>query len=480
MLTHVKELIAQNAEKLISCWPNAPLGIWSASLGRKRIDAITFAGIQSLRGKAEVLGKVDLIIVDECHLIGHQDTGTYRTLINELTSVNPHLRVIGLTATPWRLGHGMITDHPAIFSEIIEPTSIAELLADGYLAPLRSKRTDTALDVTGVTKRGGEYVESALQAVVDLYDKNLAIVRETVQRAKNYKHWLCFCTGVTHAENIAEIFRSNGIPTSSLSGDMPAGQRDAIIRDFKAGRLRCLTNTNVLTTGFDFPDIDALIMARPTASPVLYVQMAGRGMRLKTHTDHCLVLDFAGNIERHGPITAINGPRKSGTGDAPVKPCPICHELVSISQMKCPDCGHLFESEEKIKEPEPVSASNKDILFSEKKQIAVSDWEWGKQLSKKGSIKMLACQYFGDDGYSHILTEFFCVLHPGEGGQFGWRRLATMARQAGVDISGIAQDDLDGLIDAFKQAKCPDGIEYKEVPAKTGKRSFKEVTARFF
>jgi DNA repair protein RadD len=128
MLTHVKELIEQNAEKMRLHWPNAPLGIYSAGLGSKRLDAITFAGIQSVRNKSELIGHVDLVIIDECHLVSHKQEGGYRTLIDELTQINPTLRVIGLTASPYRLGHGLITDAPALFDGLIEPTSIEELI----------------------------------------------------------------------------------------------------------------------------------------------------------------------------------------------------------------------------------------------------------------------------------------------------------------------------------------------------------------
>ncbi len=156
MLTHVKELIEQNAEKMLQHWPNAPMGIYSASIGKRQLgEPITFAGIQSVRNKANLLGHVDLIIIDECHLVSHKDEGGYRGLIDQLTQINPHLRVIGLTATPYRLGHGLITDKPAIFDGLIEPVTIPGLIEQGYLATLRSKVTTAKLSVDGVHKRGG-------------------------------------------------------------------------------------------------------------------------------------------------------------------------------------------------------------------------------------------------------------------------------------------------------------------------------------
>jgi DNA repair protein RadD len=200
MLTHVKELIEQNAEKMRQHWPGAPMGIYSASIGRKDLgEPITFAGIQSVRSKARELGHIDLVIIDECHLVNHKDEGGYRKLLAELKAINPSLRVIGLTATPYRLGHGLITDKPAMFDDLLTPVSIEELVFKGYLSTLRSKITKAKLDVTGVKKRGGEFIESELQAAVDTDDKNQAVVREVVALAGERKAWLFFCAGVKHA-----------------------------------------------------------------------------------------------------------------------------------------------------------------------------------------------------------------------------------------------------------------------------------------
>ena len=205
MLTHVKELIAQNAEKMRQHWPNAPMGIYSAGLNRKDLgEPITFAGIQSVRTKASQIGHVDLIIIDEAHLVSHKDEGGYRTLLANLRAINGNLRIIGLTASPYRLGHGYITDKPAIFDALIEPVSIEELIHKGYLSTLRSKLTTTKLEVDGVKKRGGEYIEAELQAKVDTKDKNAKVVREIIALAGERKSWLVFCAGVNHAQHIKD------------------------------------------------------------------------------------------------------------------------------------------------------------------------------------------------------------------------------------------------------------------------------------
>jgi DNA repair protein RadD len=315
MLTHVMELIVQNAEKMRQHWPNAPLGIYSAGLRKKELEEpITFAGIQSVRSKAAKIGHTDIVIIDECHLVSHKDEGGYRTLLADLTAINPNMRIIGLTASPYRLGHGMITDKPAIFDALIEPTGIEELIYKGFLSTLRSKVTREKLDVSGVHKRGGEYIESELQAAVDTTDKNSKVVSEIIRMSEGRKSWLIFCAGVAHAHNVKDAFILQGIIAECVTGDTPSADRHRILTEFKAGKIQALTNANVLTTGFDAPGIDLIAMLRPTMSPGLYVQMAGRGMRIAPEKEDCLVLDFAGVIEQHGPQATAQKRRQSGRG----------------------------------------------------------------------------------------------------------------------------------------------------------------------
>lgn len=436
MLTHVKELIEQNAEKMRLHWPNAPMGIYSASIGKKQLgEPITFAGIQSVRNKARMIGHIDLVIIDECHLVNHKDEGGYRHLLAELTASNPALRVVGLTATPYRLGHGLIIDKPALFDDLIEPVSIEELVYKGYLAPLRSKVTKAKLDTSGVHKRGGEFIESELQAAVDTDDNNQRVVREVIELAGDRKAWLFFCTGVKHAEHVAEVLRQHGIAAECVTGATPKKEREQILADFKAGRLRALTNANVLTTGFDYPDIDLIAMLRPTMSPSLYVQMAGRGMRPKSHTDHCLVLDFAGVVATHGPITAVQPPRKAGSGDgaAPVKVCPQCREMCSLSASICPACGSPFPKPEKP----PLELRDDDIMGIALQEMPVTAWQWRVHVSRATGQPLLACTYYGALS-DRPITEYFPVLHDGYAGQMATRQLVSIANASGADLSGAA------------------------------------------
>ena len=455
MLTHVKELLAQNAEKLRAIWPGAPLGIFSASLRKRELgEPITFAGIQSVRNRPSEIGHIDLVIIDECHLVSHRDEGGYRSLLAALKEINPDLRVLGLTATPWRLGHGMITENGALFDELITGASIEELIHLGFLSTLRSKHPGTTLDTSGVKKRGGDFIDSELAKSVDTDDQNARVVAETIERASERRHWLVFCVGIEHAEHVSAEFERQGISSAVLSGKCSKLERERKISEFKAGKIRALCNVNVLTTGFDFPDIDCLVMLRPTLSPVLYVQMVGRGMRLKSHTDNCLVLDFSGLVQTHGPITAVQPPKKKGAakeGEAPVKVCPECNELLHTSALVC-ICGYEFPPPEK----KQASLHNDDIMGMEGTEMEISEWEWRKHTSNRTGKEMLKVSYYGCNLSDPVVDEYLTVKHEGRAGAFAMNRLKTLATASGA----VLASELEETAANMNKGEPPRLIEY--------------------
>ena len=459
MLTHVKELIEQNAEKLRQHWPKAPLGIYSAGMRQKHLgEPITFAGIQSISKKSDKVGHVDLVIIDECHLVNHKQAGQYRTFLEDLVRINPALRVIGLTATPFRLGHGYITDKPAMFSALLTPVSIEELVYKGFLAPLRSKHTKETLDVSGVRKRGGEFIESELQAAVDTAPKNTAVVDEVIEWAGDRKAWLFFCAGVKHAQGVANVLREKGIAAACVTGETPKKEREQILADFKSGALQALTNANVLTTGFDYPDIDLIAMLRPTMSPGLYMQMAGRGMRPKSHTDHCMVLDFAGVVATHGPITAVKPPNKKSDepGEAPVKTCPECDELVHISATECPSCGYKFQFNAKSE----LKLRHDDIMGEDGNKMNVTEWWWRKHISRASGKEMLAVSYYGGLSNPPII-EYFPVMHDGYAGQKALQSVFNLSNSSAARIN-LDETDLHVMSGMLNTGTPPKFIEYKK------------------
>lgn len=463
MASHVKEIVAQNADKLKQHWPNAPMGVYSAGLRQRRLgEPITFASIQSVHSRTREMGHIDLCLIDECHLIDTKAQGRYREMIGALLERNPNMRVIGLTATPWRLGHGRIDEgDDALFSDLIEPVTIEELVHKGHLAPLHSKHTDTELSTKGVHKRGGEYIESELERAVNTDALNRSITEEIIARAGDRKAWLLFAAGVSHAQSLADELNEHGIAAACVTGKTPKAERDRLIEQYKTGEIRALTNAQVLTTGFDYPDIDLIAMLRPTMSPVLYMQMAGRGLRPKSHTDHCLVLDFAANVSRHGPITGVAPPEPQGSddGEAPVKVCPDCDELVHLSVMQCPECGHEFESQQDDGSQE-LQLHNDDIMSLADSVIEVASWAWRPHTSRSSGKEMVKVTYYPADLSGKPITEYLPVLHGGIAGQKAIRQLMDIATEAGASLPTDSQS-MTALAEAMQQGTPPNEVHYK-------------------
>lgn len=272
VLTHVKELIAQNHAQLLRCWPGAPAGICSAGLRRREHDApILFAGIQSVFRHAAKIGWVDLVLVDEAHLIPKEGFGMYRALLKDLLSMNSKLKVIGLTATPFRTGEGSLdAGADRMFHGIAYSANLVELIRDGYLSPVTTKATAAEVSTAGVHRQGGEFVAKELEDAALSGDLVERACREIIARGADRKAWLVFCCGVRHAKAVAAQIDAAGVTVACIFGDTDQGERDEAIAAFKAGRLRCIVNVNVLTTGFDAPHVDLIALLRPTCSPGLY------------------------------------------------------------------------------------------------------------------------------------------------------------------------------------------------------------------
>ena len=481
VLSHVKELLVQDAEKITQVWHDAPVGIYSAGLGSKEINTITVAGIQSIWKKGAELGRVDLVIVDEAHLISNTDSGMYRTLLGELQEVNPKMRVIGLTATPYRLGQGMLTEgSEAIFTALLEAASIEELIKRGYLAKLTSTFTDMKLDVEGVKKVQGDYEKQELESRVNNLDNNTRIVDETIRRAENRRAWLIFCVSVSHAEAMRDEFIAHGINAATITGKTSSAERERIFSEFKAGKIRALTNVGVATTGFDYPDIDVIVMARPTLSPGLYMQMSGRGMRVKSpgHYKDCLVLDFAGNIERHGAITKIIPPRRTISRKKSERPelgemfkeCPQCRKVIMRRARICAHCGYQFSELSELN-------TTQDIMGSAELQYGASTPETTQKqpnitrITKKDGIAMLRVDFYSEDLLQGPKQLFLKLLHAEPDHSKAYRNLKSLLQGVMIPPSNEIYGPrvLHQLADTINaNYDPPSWIEYKQ----SGKYTF--------
>lgn len=349
-LAHVKELVSQSFKTLIRIWPDAPATIYSAGLKSKNLNgSIVFANIQSICKKAYQLQRVDLVIVDEVDLIPHDGEGMYRKLLEDLIVINPHVKVVGLTATPWRTSAGLITEGDgALFSDIAYEVELKTLLDGGWICPPVCKTMDTQIDTTGVKIQGGDFVPGALQKAADKTEITSAAVREIISLGRDRHSWLVFSSGVEHAEHIRDEFKSHGITCEAITGKTPPIDRDRWITDYQARRIKCLVNMSVLTVGFDAPATGLLAILRPTKSSRLWLQILGRGFRLSPDTGKTdfLVLDYTDNSRRFGPIDLLRPMSKkkgsSEAGVAPSKTCPMCEAEMLISSRQCRTCGFVF------------------------------------------------------------------------------------------------------------------------------------------
>lgn len=481
ILTHVKELIQQNFNKLLAVWPGAPCGIYSAGLNRRDlIQKIIFAGIASIVRRAHELGHVDLVIVDECHLISPTESTMYQKLFTQLMVTNPMLKVIGFTATNYRLGHGKLTEgENRLFTDVCFDITGLEafnrLVAEGYLARLVPKRTKTQLDTEGVHLRGNEFIAGELQQAVDKESITRAAVEEALHYRDTRKSWLVFASGVEHACHVADMLNEYDIRAVAIHSKMTPTARDEALRLFKSGFYQAVVNNNILTTGFDHPPVDLILCLRPTQSTVLWVQMLGRGTRpydparmnlnnpeeralaenFPEAKDDCLVLDFASNAKRLGPINDPVIPRAKGKGggDAPVKECPICECYVHASLRFCngikddgTDCTHEFIFETKLKQ----GASSDELIKGDLPVVEVFKVDhinYGRHQKIDRPDSMKVTYYCGYKTF----TEYVGVQHPmNSGGARAQRWLRE--RLLGTDSIPETTDQLIAMAPNLKAA----------------------------
>lgn len=418
VVAHVQELVEQNADKLRRLWPEAPMGVYAAGLKRRdRFEKVIYGQIQSVADRAHSFGHVDLLLVDEAHRIPLRGEGRYLKFITGLKKINPRLRVIGLTATPYRLQGQAVPvcgpDH--VLTEVAYEARIAELIEGGYLSRLTSRAGERP-DLGGVHTRGGEYVEAELADAMMRDDLVERTVADMLARAVGRRAGIVFCVNVAHAEAALAALRAAGETAELVHGGTPKGERERRIEAFQAGATRWMVNVNVLSEGFDAPMIDVVAMLRPTKSPGLYYQQVGRGFRLHPGKDDCLVLDYAGNMLEHGPVDAIRvrparGKKAATVETTKAKECPGCAALLAIGVRECPECGHSFASEDPAHLDRPVDAP---ILAGEVERkivrLPVNGTKYERWPGKNGKPPTLRVTY--QCGLRRV-SEFVCLEHGG-------------------------------------------------------------------
>ena len=307
-----KEILEQNYAKLQSygCWD---CDIYSASVGRKALNRITFATIGSVMNHMEDFAHFTNVLIDECHCVNSQQ-GMYETFLNSVKR-----KVVGLTATPYRLGKGLegkailkflTRTKPRIFDRVLYYCQISELLARGYLADLSYyDLTAINLDLVKSNSTGADYDDESLKKEYErsgFYDK-LMITVMRVMRPKSgipRKGILVFTKFVDEADQLATKLRMVGVEAAIVTGTTPKKERENILARFKKGEIQVVANVGTLTTGFDYPELDTVILARPTKSLALYYQMVGRAIRPYSGKEGWVV-DMCGSYRKFGRVADL-------------------------------------------------------------------------------------------------------------------------------------------------------------------------------
>lgn len=467
-LSHRKELTKQNSDELKQLLPamnfKPSIGIFAASLKRRDWECqVTFAQIQSVAKHLHKFDPFDVIFVDECHLIPRSSMTLYGQAVNMTGKMNPHRKIIGLTATPYRLDTGWLhKGEGAIFDGVSYEIPVKKLIDDGYLAPVVSKRGQAKADLKGIKKRGGEYIESEMAKRFDIPELVKEACDEIMSYGEHRKAWLLFGANVEHCTHIYDYMAAHGVDARVIAGETTDAERDQAVQDFKAGKLKCLINCNVLTTGFNAPICDLVAIVRATESTSLYVQIVGRGMRIYPDKEDCLLLDYGDNVARHGCIDDVQVKIKSGDGDgdAPVKICPECDSLVHTSSRQCPDCGFEFPENDPN---HSNSAASDDALsyLAQPETLTVSNWSW-KRHRKAGKPDSVRVTYH--IGNLRRVSEWVTMDNP-----LGRRHAERFCREHGVTAAST-----DELLKAMVNAEMPESIEVRK------KGRFEEVLSKNF
>jgi superfamily II DNA or RNA helicase len=329
-IAHRKELIDQCSKRLND--HSIAHGIIMRGHAPDYDHAVQVASIQTLvRREAPAL---DILYVDEAH---HAPSDSYQGII----SAYPNLvSLVGLTATPCRLdGRGL-----GCFQEMVIGSTAAELTQDGWLVPAKVYAPSRP-DLTGVHTRAGDYIAAELQAAMDKPKLTGDIIQHWFKLAEGMRT-VVYASGVTHSRKIVDEFIARGVPAAHLDATTKKTERERILNDLEAKRLLVVSNCGILTEGWDCPSVACIILARPTKSLALYLQMVGRALRPSPDKTYCLVLDHAGATLRHGFVTedrewTLDGaakPKKPKDDSQSVRLCLNCYNVYESSLGACPEC----------------------------------------------------------------------------------------------------------------------------------------------
>jgi len=429
LVSHVSELVAQVAGCLDRM--GVDHGVYAAGLGRRETGKrITSAMINSVFNRGHEFGTINLLLIDECHRVSGNAGSMYGQLIEGLRHANPRMKVVGLSATPFRLDSGPLVQPGSMWERICYEAKVKTLVDAGWLSPMTNEPTKAQFDLGQLQVVGKDYSEASQQSIYHGTDLERAVIEMIdICNATGRRSVIVFCPSVQVVEEVAKLI---GIDAAMVHGGISDLERAAAIDGHKSGSVRFLVNCEVLTTGYDAPGIDAVVLFRATQSAGLFAQMAGRGFRLAEGKRDCLLLDYGGNLMRHGPLDALDYgyPRKPGEGKPPLKKCPACEEQVPIAWETCQHCGFEFPVEPKEID---LHRDEKSKVYAEPEEFEVENWSYGPMLS-----------------------EWICLNHDGWAGE---KAMAWWLDHRGPEIE---EDELNDRIDVaagrFDELRMPSKI----------------------
>ncbi|UCE66037.1 MAG: DEAD/DEAH box helicase family protein [Candidatus Zixiibacteriota bacterium] len=358
IVSHTQFIVKQDFDSTSRLWPEGkPLfGINSAGLGRRDYKhKVLFCGIQSVYKDAALIGKVNFLIIDEAHKVNMQTSVQYKGFIEGLLAIKPVMRVCGLSASPFRMNSGLIygPSSSLLFDHLVYRANMKELIAQGYLAkpitPEVSKENWIKTEGVKIKTTGTQdFDEEELEKRVVVSSLIKSQVSEVLRNSGNMFSIAAFAVNIHHAEKVAEEFRVQGENSVAvIHSKVKKKLSMELVDKYKKRELRTLVSVNMIVEGFDAPNIEIIMDAKPTCSQGRYVQMYGRGGRLCPEIGKTTftIFDYAGNVGRHGPIDIVEPEKEEEERKAirsPGKQCEQCGRRVNPKMKICPYCGWLF------------------------------------------------------------------------------------------------------------------------------------------
>jgi len=426
VVVHRGILVTQTKDKMLKVYPDCPVGIASAGVDKAvRTDkSVTIGTIQTLaRREVEAF---DILFIDEVHRLPAANVKSqYRGFLKAMYKKNNAIRVVGLTATPFRLDNGYIygdackPGNKNWFNKLHYQISIKDLQDQKYLCNFRAKSTHVP-DLTEVKVSGDFNIKDLSDTMSQ--DRHVGSIAHAINDyAADRRRIVVFCVTIEHAELVKASLKSATIIHSKMNDYL----RDTALEMFENGTVRIICNVGVLTEGWDSPAVDCIVMARPTMSSTLYVQMTGRGLRPHQGKVDVLLLDLAGNCQRHGdpnhPRVGIPGRPKNT--EAPYKMCPKCFELMHLAKKECANCGYVFTEAEN----NPVNEKQKlkDVAFDKTPwEMQVSSIEFMKYEARSGNI--MARLSLSSDSYTSSVTVHEYLLFDEDAHPYARKKAQTL------------------------------------------------------